>query len=153
MCTPSVIPGHAPDAAAVAEACAPWAAGPKGWVSFPRCIVALPHLAANSWQRHSHPHAVSQGSDTAVPCHPHHSAAIRPEKRIGLFGRREAAELRRSRRRHPEFAAELPRFQAAVWEVFDPYELAGYLASQRTMTRSKLQRLLYMFAALPVEGK
>jgi len=54
---------------------------------------------------------------------------------------------------HPEFAAELPRFQAAVWEVFDPYELAGYLASQRTMTRSKLQRLLYMFAALPVEGK
>ena len=40
-----------------------------------------------------------------------------------------------------------------MWEVFDPYELAGYLASQRTMTRSKLQRLLYMFAALPVEGK
>ena len=32
----------------------------------------------------------------------------------------EAAE------QHPEFAAELPRFQAAVWEVFHPYELAEY---------------------------
>jgi hypothetical protein len=44
----------------------------------------------------------------------------------------EAAE------QHPEFAAELPPFQAAVWEVFQLYELAGYLASQRPMTRSKL---------------
>ena len=26
---------------------------------------------------------------------------------------------------HPEFAAELPRFQSAVWEVFHPFELAG----------------------------
>jgi len=30
----------------------------------------------------------------------------------------EAAE------QHPEFAVELPRFQAAVWEVFNPYELS-----------------------------
>src|SRR5260370_31939090 len=43
-----------------------------------------------------------------------------------------------------EFAAELPRFQAAVWEVFHPYELAGYLASLRPMTRKKLQKLLYV---------
>ena len=50
----------------------------------------------------------------------------------------EAAE------QHPEFAAELPRFQAAVWEVFHPYELAGYLASQRPMTRNKLQKLLHV---------
>jgi hypothetical protein len=58
----------------------------------------------------------------------------------------EAAE------RHPEFAAELPRFQAAVWEVFHPYELAGYLASQRPMTRNKLQKLLYVRGST-VEGK
>jgi hypothetical protein len=45
----------------------------------------------------------------------------------------EAAE------QHSEFAAELPRFQAAVWEVFHRYELAGYLASLR-----KLQKLLYV---------
>jgi hypothetical protein len=50
----------------------------------------------------------------------------------------EAAE------KHPEFAAELPRFQAAVWGTFHPYELAGYLASLRPTTRKKLQRLLYV---------
>ena len=50
----------------------------------------------------------------------------------------EAAE------KHPEFAAELPRFQAAVWGIFHPYELAGYLASLRPTTRKKLQRLLYV---------
>jgi hypothetical protein len=45
---------------------------------------------------------------------------------------------------HPEFAAGLPRSQVAVWEVFHPYELAGYLASQRPMTRNKLKKLLYV---------
>jgi hypothetical protein len=30
---------------------------------------------------------------------------------------------------HPAFAAELPRFQAAVWNIFNPYELVGYLRS------------------------
>ena len=58
----------------------------------------------------------------------------------------EAAE------QHPEFAAELPRFQAAVWEVFHPYELAGYLASLRPMTRKKLQKLLYVRGAARVAG-
>ena len=46
--------------------------------------------------------------------------------------------------KHPEFAAELPRFQAAVWGIFHPYELAGYLASLRPMTRKKLRSLLYV---------
>jgi hypothetical protein len=46
--------------------------------------------------------------------------------------------------RHPEFAAELPRFQAAVWSVFNPYELAGYLTSLKPSTRKKLQKLLYV---------
>lgn len=53
---------------------------------------------------------------------------------------------------HPEFAVELPRFQAAVWEVFHPYELAGYLASLRPMTRKKLQKLLYVRGAATVAG-
>jgi hypothetical protein len=30
--------------------------------------------------------------------------------------------------RHPEFAAELPRFQAAVWNIFNPYELVMWVA-------------------------
>jgi hypothetical protein len=44
----------------------------------------------------------------------------------------------------PEFAAELPRFQAAVWDVFNPYELTGYLASLKPSARKKLQKLLYI---------
>jgi hypothetical protein len=43
-----------------------------------------------------------------------------------------------------EFAAELPRFQAAVWNIFNPYELNGYLASLKPSARKKLQKLLYV---------
>jgi hypothetical protein len=46
--------------------------------------------------------------------------------------------------RHPEFAAELPRFQAAVWNIFNPYELAGYVSSVKPSRRKKLQALLYV---------
>src|SRR5580704_12909689 len=46
--------------------------------------------------------------------------------------------------RHPEFAAELPRFQAAVWNIFNPYELAGYLSSLKSSRRKRLQELLYV---------
>ena len=45
---------------------------------------------------------------------------------------------------HPEFAAELPRFQAAVWNIFNPYELAGYLSSLKSSRRKRLQELLYV---------
>jgi hypothetical protein len=44
----------------------------------------------------------------------------------------------------PEFAAELPCFQAAVWEIFNPYELRGYIASLKPSARKKLQKLLYV---------
>jgi hypothetical protein len=44
----------------------------------------------------------------------------------------------------PEFAAELSCFQAAVWEVFNPYELRGYIASLKPAARKKLQKLLYV---------
>jgi len=46
--------------------------------------------------------------------------------------------------RHPEFAAELPRFQTEVWNVFNPYELAGYLTTLKPSRRKKLQKLLYV---------
>jgi hypothetical protein len=39
---------------------------------------------------------------------------------------------------------ELPRFQAAVWEIFNPYELRGYMASHKPSARKKLQKLLYV---------
>ena len=44
----------------------------------------------------------------------------------------------------PEFASELPRFLAAIWQVFNQYELAGYVVSQKPATRKRLRSLLYM---------
>ena len=44
----------------------------------------------------------------------------------------------------PEFAKELPRFLAAVWHVFNPYELVGYVAMQKPAARKQLRRLLFV---------
>jgi hypothetical protein len=44
----------------------------------------------------------------------------------------------------PEFAKELPRFLAAVWRVFNEYEIAGYVAASRPAARRSLRRLLYI---------
>jgi len=46
--------------------------------------------------------------------------------------------------RHPKFAPELPRFQATVWNIFNPYELAGYLSTLKPAKRKKLRELLYV---------
>jgi hypothetical protein len=42
------------------------------------------------------------------------------------------------------FARELPRFLAAVWRVFNQFELAGYVASQKPAVRKRLRTLLYL---------
>ncbi|MEP6916464.1 MAG: hypothetical protein ABJC89_12495 [Acidobacteriota bacterium] len=42
-----------------------------------------------------------------------------------------------------DFARELPRFLAAMWRVFNEYELAGYVASQKPTVRRQLRSLLY----------
>ena len=44
----------------------------------------------------------------------------------------------------PEFALELPRFLAQVWQIFNPYELAGYVASLKPKERKRLRSLLYV---------
>lgn len=46
--------------------------------------------------------------------------------------------------RSPEFAKELPRFLAAIWQTFDKYELAGYVASRKPAPRRQLRRLLFV---------
>lgn len=46
--------------------------------------------------------------------------------------------------REPEFARELPRFLAAVWQVFNQYEIAGYVASLKPEPRKRLRSLLYL---------
>src|SRR6266487_3746775 len=45
---------------------------------------------------------------------------------------------------HRTFAKELPKFLAAIWQTFDEYELAGYVASRKPATRHRLRQLLYL---------
>ena len=42
------------------------------------------------------------------------------------------------------FARELPRFLAAIWRVFNEYELIGYVARQKPAVRKELRTLLYL---------
>jgi len=43
---------------------------------------------------------------------------------------------------HSDFAAELPRFLAAIYDVFNQYEIVGYVAMRKPRARKALQRLL-----------
>ena len=47
-------------------------------------------------------------------------------------------------RADPDFARELPRFLAAVWRIFNEYEIAGYVASRKPAARKSLRQLLYL---------
>ena len=47
-------------------------------------------------------------------------------------------------REYPTFAKELPRFLAGIWQVFNEYEIAGYVASRRPIARKRLRQLLYL---------
>ena len=51
-----------------------------------------------------------------------------------------AAEADRSQ----EFAKELPRFQAAVWKTFNPYEIAGYVQRLKPKARMRMRKLLFL---------
>jgi len=44
----------------------------------------------------------------------------------------------------PKFAKELPRFLAAIWQMFNQYEIIGYIASRKPATRRSLRQLLYL---------
>jgi hypothetical protein len=44
----------------------------------------------------------------------------------------------------PAFAKELPRFLAAVWRLFNAYEIAGYIASRKPASRNRLRQLLFL---------
>jgi hypothetical protein len=43
------------------------------------------------------------------------------------------------------FARELPRFLATVWRVFNEYEIAGYVATQKPAVRRQLRMLALPF--------
>jgi hypothetical protein len=40
-------------------------------------------------------------------------------------------------REHPTFAKELPKFLAGIWQVFNEYEIAGYVASRKPIARKR----------------
>ena len=42
------------------------------------------------------------------------------------------------------FAREFLRFLAAVWDIFNEYEIAGYVATRRPAERKSLRQLLYL---------
>jgi hypothetical protein len=44
----------------------------------------------------------------------------------------------------PAFAKRLPKFLAAMWHVFNQYEIAGYIASRKPAARRQLRELLYL---------
>lgn len=43
-----------------------------------------------------------------------------------------------------DFAAELPKFLAAVWRVFNHYEVVGYVATRKPVVRRALRQLLFV---------
>jgi hypothetical protein len=47
-------------------------------------------------------------------------------------------------RDHPAFARELPKFLAAIWLTFNEYEIAGYVASRKPASRTRLRQLLFL---------
>ena len=47
-------------------------------------------------------------------------------------------------RDRPAFARELPRFLAAIWQTFNDYKIAGYVASRKPASRTRLRQLLFL---------
>ena len=45
---------------------------------------------------------------------------------------------------HTSHAKELPKFLAAIWRIFNEYEIAGYVASRKRAARKSLRQLLYL---------
>jgi hypothetical protein len=43
-----------------------------------------------------------------------------------------------------DFAKELPKFLAAVWRVFNHYEVVGYVATRSPAIRRTLRQLLFV---------
>jgi hypothetical protein len=70
--------------------------------------------------------------------------ALRCEERARLPERREADHVRGRGTRSPPFAKKLHRFLAAIWQLFNDYEIAGYIASRRPIARKHLRQLFYL---------
>ena len=65
-------------------------------------------------------------------------------ERARLLDWRKADDVRRCGKDDPNFARELPRFLAAIWQLFNQYEIIGYITSRKPATRRTLRQLLYL---------
>ncbi|HEY6330157.1 MAG TPA: hypothetical protein VI756_12535 [Blastocatellia bacterium] len=79
-----------------------------------------------------------------------HKATKRIKRRFGagdalhyLVGEKLVAYARHAER-DPKFARELPKFLTAIWQTFNPYELAGYIATLESPRRKLLRGLLFV---------
>lgn len=106
-------------------------------------VPAYTMLRGNACRRNAECGSKRSGSNSVKQRKESEGASVPRARRTYLIGEKlvifaEEAE------RQPEFAKELPRFLAAMWQVFNQYELAGYAASQKRAMRSQLRKLLYM---------
>lgn len=65
-----------------------------------------------------------------MPCDPSDQAALRGEERLDYLVGEKLRVFSDAARHDAAFARELPRFLAAIWRVFNEYEIAGYVAMQ-----------------------
>jgi hypothetical protein len=81
------------------------------------------------------------------------NSAGQPRESSGRFGAKSALDylirekllnFAQEAERQPEFARELPRFLAEVWQIFNEYEIAGYVASLKPNQRKTVRNLLYL---------
>lgn len=69
---------------------------------------------------------------------------VRRKNALGYLIGEKLIRFAEAAEEHPDFAKELPRFLAAVWQTFNEYELAGYVASRKPAVRMRLRPLLYL---------
>ena len=71
--------------------------------------------------------------------------AVRPSKSAGATAHKAPSiTCSEEAKQQLAFAQELPCFLAAIRQVFNPYEIVGYVARQKPRTRKALQNLLYL---------
>ena len=88
--------------------------------------------------------ALREDLGQAVQGNERNQEALRRQERARLPHPEKLIMFADEAERRPEFVKELPRFLAGIWQVFNQYELAGYVGSQKPAARKQLRRLLYM---------
>ena len=79
--------------------------------------------------------------------HTHDSRTVRVKNALDYLVGQKLLNFAEAADEDPDFAAELPCFQAAVWEIFNPYELRGYVASLKPAAKETPEAPLRFFVS------